>query len=239
MASIRRRLRAQRSESGATIIIALLFMTVGALLATALASSAGNNLLNTSNLRVQRNFEYAADGALDAAIQASRYHFPPATPPQPCANFTAPAINGYYAFVQCNGTPMEVQTTNGSKTLSPSPSATSPVFVPQDTNLQVTGSCIPFGTQPVSFVSPTQLTMPNPATCATTGGGSNPTIVGGFQTRTVLFWACVSSSPISSCSATNAVATAIVTYSDTDNTGNPQIGFNANVQSWVVNTADH
>jgi hypothetical protein len=219
------------SERGAALLIALLFLTVGSLLALALASSAGNNLLNSSNLAVQRNIEYAADGALTGAVQASRYHSA-----APCVNFapTAALANGMYVYVQCNGTPMTVITPGVNPLPLLAPATAGAEFVPQDSGMLVSGGCIPGGPQVVTYVSPTRLSIPGPATC----NSSSPATLGGYQTRTVLFWACVSSSPLSSCSATSAVATAIVTYSDTDNNGNPHTGYNAQVQSWVVNTAD-
>jgi hypothetical protein len=237
-------LRGDRSERGAALLIGLLFMTIGSLLALALASSAGNNLLNTSNFQTQRNLEYAADGALTGAVQASRYHFPPTNPPQPCVNYapTAPLANGLYVYVQCYGTPMLVNTnvsTGGGLLLSPASAGS--LFVPEDNGILVSGGCI-LGAQIVTYQSPTVLSMSQPATCTTPG--STPTILGGQQQRTVLFQACVSSSPFSGsspCPASKAIATAIVTYSDTDNAGNQlstTVGYNANIQSWVVKTAN-
>jgi hypothetical protein len=244
MASIRQRLKGDRSERGAALLVGLLFMTVGSLLALSLASSAGNNLLNTSNFQSQRNIEYAADGALTGAVQASRYHFPPANPPQPCVPFapTAPLANGLYVYVQCSGTPMFVttDTTPGRQLFIFAPAGTA--FVPQDNGMVVSGGCIQ-GTQTVTYVNATELQMSQPATCTATippQPGIPPTIVGGYQQRTVLFWACVSPNSLSSCSSTstNLAATATVTYSDTDNNGNQAIGYNADVQSWVVKAAN-
>jgi hypothetical protein len=224
--------RSDGGDRGASLVIALLFMTVGSLLALSLANSAGNNLLDTSGLRVQRDLEYAADGALSGAVQEVRYHgacesFPPAGNLQ---------ISGLYVFVQCNGTSMFVNTTSGTGNLNPLSGLK--VFLPEDSGLTVAGACIPGGTQTVTYVSPTVLTMPQNATCTATSATPDEPVVGGFQQRTDLLWACVSSTAIASCSDSTAVATAIVTFYDTDPiTGKVVIGHDYSAQSWVVRTA--
>ena len=226
----------RREDRGAALLIALLFMTVGSLLAISLANSAGNNLLNTSTLRVQRSLEYAADGGLDGAIQSARYHngaclasFPPSGSPP------LQVTSGLYVNVQCSGTPIEVTTTTNSSILA---SAGGGLFVPQDSGMLVSGSCIP-GTPAVTYISPTQLSMtPAKATGNCGSTSPNPPVVAASQQRTDLFLACVSSSPISMCSSSSAVGTAIVTFSDTDSTGNTVTGYNFTVQSWVVHTAN-
>ena len=53
--------------------MALVFVFAISLMLVALVSLAGNDLLNTSNLKSLRSLEYAADGAVDAAVQAVRY----------------------------------------------------------------------------------------------------------------------------------------------------------------------
>jgi hypothetical protein len=59
-------------EDGAILLLALVFALVIALVLVALINLAGNDLHNTSNLKTQRNLEYAADGATTAAIQSVR-----------------------------------------------------------------------------------------------------------------------------------------------------------------------
>jgi hypothetical protein len=62
----------KRDETGAILLLALVFSVVIALILLALVTLAGNDLLNTTNLKSQRNVEYAADGATTAAVQAVR-----------------------------------------------------------------------------------------------------------------------------------------------------------------------
>lgn len=70
----RRRTRsALQDESGVTLLLALVFIVIGALALTALITFAGGALLNTANLNSQRTLEYAADSATDVAIQNVRY----------------------------------------------------------------------------------------------------------------------------------------------------------------------
>jgi len=64
--------RPRSDESGAILILAVVFITAIALILLALVSMSGNDLLNTSNLKTQRSLEYAADGATTAAVQAVR-----------------------------------------------------------------------------------------------------------------------------------------------------------------------
>lgn len=62
-----------RGESGALLVLALIFALVIAFLLLAVVNLSGSNLLNTANLQTERSLEYAADGAVDAAIQTTRY----------------------------------------------------------------------------------------------------------------------------------------------------------------------
>ena len=61
------------SEEGATLILALIFVIVSSLVLLSLVTLTGNDLLNSGNLRNARALEYAADGATDSAILATRY----------------------------------------------------------------------------------------------------------------------------------------------------------------------
>ncbi len=72
MTRFRRRFR-RTDESGAILILALVFITAIATLLLAVINLSGNDLLNTVNLQSQRSIEYAADGATDAAAQWVRY----------------------------------------------------------------------------------------------------------------------------------------------------------------------
>jgi len=61
-------------ESGAVLILAVVFMIVVALMLVALLNLSSNDLLNTSNLLSEQSLEYSASGATNAAIQNVRYN---------------------------------------------------------------------------------------------------------------------------------------------------------------------
>jgi Tfp pilus assembly protein PilX len=69
-----RRNRHQSDESGATLILALVFIVISGLLFAALLTLSGTNLRNTANLQNERGLEYAAGGAVESAIQVARYN---------------------------------------------------------------------------------------------------------------------------------------------------------------------
>jgi hypothetical protein len=60
-------------EAGATLVLALVFMIVVALVLLALVTFSGNGILNTSNLLQQQSLEYRSAGAVEVAIQTVRY----------------------------------------------------------------------------------------------------------------------------------------------------------------------
>jgi Tfp pilus assembly protein PilX len=66
-------------EEGAALIIALVFILTMGLLTGVLVTLASTNLMATTNLQAQRVGQYAADGALDVAVQTVRYMSPGAT----------------------------------------------------------------------------------------------------------------------------------------------------------------
>lgn len=65
--------RIVRGEEGATLILALVFMIIIALVLVAAVTFAGNGLLNTSNLLQQQSLEYRSNGAAAVAVQTVRY----------------------------------------------------------------------------------------------------------------------------------------------------------------------
>ena len=64
-----------RNESGAILILALLFVVGIAFSVIALTSLVGNDLKSSTNLRSVRQISYAAEGATTASIQAVRYSY--------------------------------------------------------------------------------------------------------------------------------------------------------------------
>lgn len=64
---------AGRDESGAVLILALVFLVVASLSLVGLVTFSGSGLLNTANLKKLRALEYASNSATDIAIQGVRY----------------------------------------------------------------------------------------------------------------------------------------------------------------------
>ena len=61
-----------RDDSGAALILALVFLIVAALTLTALVSFAGTGLLDTAGFTSERGQQYGANGAVEIAIQRVR-----------------------------------------------------------------------------------------------------------------------------------------------------------------------
>ena len=63
----------RHDDSGAALILALVFVVVAALSVGGLVTFAGNSLLDTAQLKAQRDIQYGADSATQIALQAVRY----------------------------------------------------------------------------------------------------------------------------------------------------------------------
>jgi hypothetical protein len=98
-----RRERTEDADRGAIMVLALVFllsvgMTIGAVL-----TLVGANLTVTKGLQQARSLQYAADAAIEGAIQAIRYA-PPTSPPT-CANFPTSGtitVNSKQLVVACS-----------------------------------------------------------------------------------------------------------------------------------------
>jgi hypothetical protein len=66
--------RDERDETGATLILALIFLVVVSVIVGALASWVGNDLNNTSKFTSAQSFETAANDATEVAVQSVRYY---------------------------------------------------------------------------------------------------------------------------------------------------------------------
>lgn len=64
--------RSDAGETGASLVLALVFLIVAALTLTALVTFAGTGLLDTTGLTSQRGVQYGASGAIEIAIQHVR-----------------------------------------------------------------------------------------------------------------------------------------------------------------------
>lgn len=79
------------SESGAVLILALVYIITISLVVAALASWSTNDLHNTGNFKATSELHYAVSSATNTAIQSIRYSpLPSSTPPQKLATPTPP-----------------------------------------------------------------------------------------------------------------------------------------------------
>jgi len=104
------------NESGAVLVLALVFMVAAALMVVPLAGYATSNLGNTYNLGVNRDVLTAADSIMDDAIESVRYSMtqgrPDFTSPPGSCSVTVPALaegssgTQYPIQVTCEGYPL-------------------------------------------------------------------------------------------------------------------------------------
>lgn len=111
---------ARDTERGAVLVLALIFLLAIGLVLAALVTLAGTNLLATTNLQIQRDVEFAADAAVDGAIQMLRTPGPMVACPTPlkqpvrvgtvtmavqCSSATPPGASGRIVeFDACSAT---------------------------------------------------------------------------------------------------------------------------------------
>jgi Tfp pilus assembly protein PilX len=94
-------------EEGSALIVALAFLMLFALLVPALLGLANTSILATERLAERRATVYAADAAMEAAIQNVRYNLDAGRDPsipgvQPCPDLTT-SVNGVAVTVKCEG----------------------------------------------------------------------------------------------------------------------------------------
>ena len=221
------------NERGAILVMALIFMIVGSLVILALARLATANMTATSGFRTIRVDNYAADAAANGAIQQVRYHgacgdFPKSgSPPlQP--------ISGEYVFVKCANTALPLivaQTTLGSTQLQfPSTPFNSGYAI---TAQPVTGTAVPANTT-ITSVNGTGTTATMSAAATATG----TVTIGTAGQRLDVFTACVSTSPLTSCSTPEVTATVVFGDVAPGSPPTAQTGYSATVLSWVVSDAN-
>lgn len=83
----------RQDESGAILVLALVFLLVVSLIVTGLLTLVGTSLTDSGTLTSSRNMENAATDAVNLAIQNTRYSFDPyslldAASPQSCMTYT-------------------------------------------------------------------------------------------------------------------------------------------------------
>jgi hypothetical protein len=250
---------ARRDESGAALILALVFVIVGALSLGGLLTFAGSALLDTANLKSARALDYAADGATDIAIQAVRYtpdayQKPtgrPLTPPQNCLGPSSVQIDGYLVAVDCSGSIGSLPTYGEATFASGSPTISSPattdLFSGNATfvGYEVQATAVPV-TPPTTIVSETNsahtATMSAPATLKAKTALETITLFPPRE-RVVSFYACVATR--GTCTSANSLLHAVVDFNDVSSSGSyacsststTTCGTSLVVKQWVVTRA--
>ncbi len=102
----------ERGESGAVLILAMIFLLVGVLLASTLGYAVANDITNSTTFKVSRQLQYAASSETNLAIQNIRYtplllptQTLSASPPSYCWGSTGPsqlAVDGHTMDVWCS-----------------------------------------------------------------------------------------------------------------------------------------
>ena len=90
-----------RSETGAILVLALIFLVTVGVVVAALVTLAGTNLVNTTNLQNQRSLEFSADAAVDGAIQTLRGQSPTSSVTCPTPLGAPVSVNGVALAVEC------------------------------------------------------------------------------------------------------------------------------------------
>lgn len=259
MAALRARRRAAAAdESGAVLILALIFVIVGALALAGLVTFAGSALISTAQLKSNRAMQYAADGATEIAIQAVRYSpdaydkptMSPVTPPQNCLGTNSVTINGYSVSVDCSGQQGHLEAFGKGVFTSTTPTIGSPV-----TTVLFTGTATYVGwemkTAPVPTTPPTTVASEtNTAHTVTLSAGAIASGTFTFtlvphQQRIVDFYACLATSG-TPCTSANAVVRAKVNFNDVSSPGydcnattTTTCGTSMVIEQWVVSRASH
>jgi Tfp pilus assembly protein PilX len=90
-----------RDDDGQALLLALAFLLFFGLVIGVILGFAEASVRATTNLREQRSIAYAADGAMDGAIQYARTHLEAgAFGANPCITYTT-TLNGKTATVTC------------------------------------------------------------------------------------------------------------------------------------------
>jgi hypothetical protein len=95
---------ADRSESGAVMVLALVFLVAVTMTTLSILGYAGASLFDTGTLQNQRAMQYGAEAAVQGAIQTVRYQAPTSALQQNCTfptTTTSVTINGFNFVVKC------------------------------------------------------------------------------------------------------------------------------------------
>lgn len=184
-----RHFRARRDEEGSALVLALVFLTVLGVFIGAVLSFGSTSLRTTIAVREQRDFVYAADGAVDGAINAIRSDASLGKKGGLCPDFVAPFYEAdpsrtKTVTVACSGLSGSGASTGGSSSTVNMPAqavlalaASGEDGLLQDSNneLRIRGSVVS-GTTVHVPVDGASLTVVNGTVTATDGCTGNGTV---------------------------------------------------------------
>ena len=113
----------QRDESGAVLVLALIFLVAVSLIVTALLTFVGTSLKSTGAFSTERNLEFATTDAVNLAIANTRYSFDAnlldAPAPQSCLSPAYPVTGGATSVaVYCSMTWQPYDTNGYTRTIT-------------------------------------------------------------------------------------------------------------------------
>lgn len=239
---VARRLAA-RDESGAALILALVFLVVASLALVGLLVFSGTQIVNTSNLKKQRGLEYAGSAATQIAIQGVRYSAnyygslpgSPEPAPKNCLGQTRVAFSATGRPTSHPGTArlFEISVDCQGSATSPIPIHSTQKSALTSGSLTVTTTTL-FGSATTTFVgyeitdangaipATTVIAKQDPSTgtvtlsaAVTTSSTTDVLTVHPLVERTVTFFACERQTTTApTCSATDYLVRATVQFND-------------------------
>jgi hypothetical protein len=204
-------------------------LVVGSLTVIGLTAVAGSNLTSTAALQGTRNLEYAADAAVEGAIQTDRY----ALNTLPCPGFATAGSSPFTinagtssVYVNCTTTPLSGTLGSATTVTLAAGSCIGSGVAGDLVGVGVTGANVNPNTKVSGCTDATHLVISPPA-----GAGLGSVTVQTPGERVAVFVACTASTV--PCPVGQILLTAAVHYFDTDNKGGPAQGYAANVVSWL------
>lgn len=256
--------RETRDESGAVLVMALVFVVAMGLIIGVLTNLAGTNLTDTVQLQGQRGTEYAASGTTEAEIQALRYLGGAAggnngsSSPQVCQPFPAPPTGSgsttssgltisedatqYVVAAACQAFPATTIVSVNVQNLSSTITAAANTFSVADIGQMVEAVGIPAGATIIAVASDTSATLSVSAgatACPTASPcAQSVTIATPVGQRIVLLRGCLGLNSGMNCAGGSPVVKAVVRYFDIGSDGKSHVGAGLTVQNWLVQAAN-
>ena len=250
-----------RDDSGAALVLALVFLIVAALTVTALVTFAGTGLLATAGFTPQRGLQYGANGAVEIAIQRVRYEATSYPTLENCLG-TAPTTSSSVQLaeyqqtaqyrVYCRGTRLE-PTFSSTATVSGRTVTTEQLFTVADTSFVGYGFSV-VGTGTVtSIVAETTSTHTVTLNSAPAKQPGEIELIPPYQ-RLVTFYACrvatcavLTNSSVRVMTPERVLVNAVVGFGDLASTGKDTCstastttcGESMVVTQWTVSSANH